>query len=152
MNDIAQVSSILFPILYADDTNIFLQGKCLNTLIEKINLELQKIVEWLKCNKLSLNFDKTHHIFFRSIRKCPATIKHLKIDNEILMHVKDTKFLGVIIDEHLNWASHIETIKCKLAREIGILCKARKILKSSTLLTLYTSFLLPYMLLHRIVG
>ena len=111
MNDIAQVSSILFPILYADDTNIFLQGKCLNTLIEKINLELQKIVEWLKCNKLSLNFDKTHYIFFRSIRKCPVKIKHLKIDNEILMHVKDTKFLGVIIDEHLNWASHIETIK-----------------------------------------
>ena len=33
VNDIAQVSSILFPILYADDTNLFPQGKCLNTLI-----------------------------------------------------------------------------------------------------------------------
>ena len=41
VNDISQVSSILFPILYADDTNLFLQGKCLNTLIEKMNLELQ---------------------------------------------------------------------------------------------------------------
>ena len=45
VNDIAQVSTISFPILYADDTNLFLQGKCLNTLIEKMNLELQKIVE-----------------------------------------------------------------------------------------------------------
>ena len=53
VNNIAQVSSILFPILYADDTNLFPQGKCLNTLIEKMNLELQKIVEWLKYNKLS---------------------------------------------------------------------------------------------------
>ena len=53
-----------------------------------MNLELQKIVEWLKCNKLSLNIDKTHYIIFRSIRKCPVTTKHLKIDNEILKHAK----------------------------------------------------------------
>ena len=44
VNDIAQVSFILFPILFADDTNLFLQGKCLNTLIEKMNLERQKNV------------------------------------------------------------------------------------------------------------
>ena len=69
VNDIAQVSSFLFPILYADDTNLSLQGKCLNTLIEKINLELQKIIEWLKCIKLSQNIDKTHYIIFRSIKK-----------------------------------------------------------------------------------
>ena len=125
-HDIAQLPSILFPILYADDTNLFLQGKCLNTLIEKINLELQKIVEWLKCNKLSLNIDKTHYIIFRSIRKCPVTRKQRKSDNENLKYVKDTKFLGVIIDEHLNWASHIKTIKCKSASGIGILRKAEE--------------------------
>ena len=45
---------------------------------------------------------------------------------------------------HTNWASHVKTISCKLARGIGILCKAIKVLKSSTLLTLYNSFLLPY--------
>ena len=49
-----------------------------------------------------------------------------------------------MIDEHLNWASHIRTIKCELACGIGILCKATKVLKSSNLLTLYNSFLLPY--------
>ena len=38
VNDIAQVSFILFPFLYADDTNVFL-----NTLIKKMNLELQKL-------------------------------------------------------------------------------------------------------------
>ena len=67
-------------------------------------------------------------------------MKHLKIDNENIKHVKDTKFWGVIIDEHLNWASHIKTIKCKIARGIGILCKARKVVNSSILLTLYNSF------------
>ena len=138
-NDIAQVSSILSPILYADDTNLFLLGKCLTTLIENESGTAKK-VEWLKCNKLSLNIDKTDYIIFRSTRKCPVTTKHLKIDNENLKHVKDTKFLGGIIDEHLNWESHIKTNKCKLACGIGILCKARKVLKSSTLLTLYNSF------------
>ena len=55
-------------------------------------------------------------------------------------HVKDTKHVSVIIDEHLNLASHIKISKCKLARGIGISCKARKLLRSSTLLTLYNSF------------
>ena len=67
-----------------------------------------------------------------------------KIDNGNLKHIKDTKCWDVRIDEHLNWASHIKTTKCKLARGIGILCKARKILKASILLTQYNSFLLPY--------
>ena len=70
-----------------------------------------------------LNIDK-HTIL--SIRKCPVTTKHLKIDNEILKHVKDSKMLGVIIDEHLNWESHIKTIKCKLARELVYCVKLEK--------------------------
>ena len=48
--------------------------------------------------------------------------------------------MGVIIDEHLNCESHIKTNKCKLARGISILCKARNVLKSTALLTLYNSF------------
>ena len=34
--------------------------------------------------------------------------------------------LGVIIDEHLNWESHIKTIKCKLAREFVYCVKLEK--------------------------
>ena len=45
-------------MLFADDTNVFLSGKNVNNLIESMNTELEKIVERLRANKLSLNVKK----------------------------------------------------------------------------------------------
>ena len=54
-----------------------------------------------------------------------------------------TKFLGVIIDQNLNFHSHISYIKGKISRSLGILYKAKKIFVKKTLLTLYNSFIHP---------
>ena len=48
INDIANVSDILFPILFADDTNALVKGRNLNQLQESVNNELQK-----NCNLVS---------------------------------------------------------------------------------------------------
>ena len=61
------------------------------------------------------------------------------MNNQTLNKVKYTKFLGVIIDEHLTWAEHINTVKTKISRGIAILCKARRVLKTSILVTLYNT-------------
>ena len=53
VNDIVEVSSVLLPILYADDTSLFLIGKNINVLIHNMNDELAKVLQWLNCNKLS---------------------------------------------------------------------------------------------------
>ena len=42
-------------ILFADDTNTFISDKCLDSLINRINIEITQISTWLKMNKLSLN-------------------------------------------------------------------------------------------------
>ena len=55
INDIINTSSILSFILFADDTNIFLSHRNLQSLINIINVELLKVSIWFKCNKLSLN-------------------------------------------------------------------------------------------------
>ena len=58
VNDISSVSTKLFSILFADDTNALAFGKDLNLLIETVNYELKKVVTWLAANKLSLNIKK----------------------------------------------------------------------------------------------
>ena len=45
----------LLPILFADDTNVFLTGKNVDQMIEIMNGELNKVFLWLNSNKLSLN-------------------------------------------------------------------------------------------------
>ena len=46
--------------LFADDSNLFFAEPCLESLKTKVNLELKSIHNWLCCNKLSLNIDKTN--------------------------------------------------------------------------------------------
>ena len=68
VNDICNVSPLLFKILIADDTCVLLSGNNLNTLIALMNTELISLNIWFKANKLSLN-TKNHFflmIFHRS--------------------------------------------------------------------------------------
>ena len=58
INDLANVSKHTFPLLYADDTNLFISGEDLPQVIHLINEELQKIAFWLKVNKLYLTLKK----------------------------------------------------------------------------------------------
>ena len=62
----AYVSNKLFTVLFADDTNLFDTNNDLKALIDDVNAELEKVINWLNANKLSLNIDKTHFILFRN--------------------------------------------------------------------------------------
>ena len=52
--------------------------------------------------------------------------------------------MGVIIDEKLNWSEHVNNLKIKLAKGSGIIRKCRVYFSIDTLLTLYYSFIYPY--------
>ena len=69
----------------------------------------------------------------------------LKIDGHKIEQTFTTKFLGVIIDSQLSWISHINYICGKIAKGIGIILKARKLFDRETLITLYYSFIYPYL-------
>ena len=144
VNDLASVSDVLFSLLFADDTNLFLEGTDVKLMQQTMNQELEKISIWLKVNKLSLNISKTHFIFFKGRKRLNEESLSLKIDGNCLNRVSETKFLGVIIDENISWKSHIYNISKKISRGIGILKKARKYLNRNVLCNLYYTFLYPY--------
>ena len=52
------VSPTLFFILFADDANLLISGKNFKILYNTMNDELNKVVNWLSVNKLSLNVKK----------------------------------------------------------------------------------------------
>ena len=53
VNDIATVSPKLFFLILADDTNVFIDGKYIVTVLKCLNEELAKLIQWLYANKLS---------------------------------------------------------------------------------------------------
>ena len=146
VNDISLVSNVILPILFADDTNVFLTGKNVEDLIMSMNKELDKIVKWLYANKLSLNVKKTHYLVFRSSGMAkPIFISALQICGEHIKEDFKTKFLGVILDNKLTWIYHIQYIKNKIAKGIGVICRAKRLLNVKTLSTLYYCFVYPYL-------
>ena len=146
VNDLANVSKLLFLIMFADDTNIFVTGKNINNMIQILNSELMKIVEWMNANKISLNVKKTQFMIVSGSKTVSQGMDDVKINGNKIEMVNCTKFLGVYIDNKLSWAKHIAYIKSKISKAIGIICKARKKLDKAILLTLYYSFVQPYFL------
>ena len=109
-----------------------------------MNAELKKLVIWLQANKLSLNIDKTNYMI-ASQRKKIQPVKNLSIKSITIKRVFCINFYGVMTDANLSWPSHIYYIKNKISKSVGILCMARKMLKSNSLLALYYSFIYPYL-------
>ena len=108
----------LFPILFADDANLFKEETKLETL-ELVWIMNYYISLWLEVNKPLRNCKKTHHIIFRK-RKNSFNSK-LSIDGESINEIDQTKFLGILIDDKLRWKQHIAYISGKISGGIGLL-------------------------------
>ena len=48
----------MMPLLFADDTNLFSSGHDISKVQQEAEADLNKISEWLKVNKLSLDINK----------------------------------------------------------------------------------------------
>ena len=139
---------IFFAIMYADDTSLVVNGKDLNALIQLLNTALIDLCTWFKANRLSLNTTKTFYMIFHRAR-----IKHMSgvadsivMDNTILAKTSSLKYLGVIVDHKLNWIEHISYVRNKVSKGIGIMYKARRFLNKKSLLSLYHSYIYPYLI------
>ena len=145
INDLCNVCGNSLPILFADDSNIFTVGKTLDDIEKLINKELADISMWLNANRLSLNIKKTQYMVFSRKKRTDKKI-YIKINNHSISETKSSKFLGVYIDNCLNWKKHLSYTASKLARGIGILLKCRKYLNNNSMVLLYYSFIYPFLI------
>ena len=66
----------------------------------------------------------------------------IKIDNLVLKQVKEAKLLGVIIDNKLNWKSHIENVINKISNVTGVVYRIRNLCDAHSMKHVY--YLLGY--------
>lgn len=111
--------------------------------MDTVRTELKTLVKWFDNNRLSINLNKTKYIIFgnKTINK-PCQLKIADIEIE---RVCATKFLGVVIDNKLNWKSHINILKSKISKIVAILYKIKPCVNQNALYILYNSLILPYL-------
>ena len=156
MNDIHTVSDNLNFILYADDTTLispmcsFTRGcNCNIELISTlINSELNKIADWLAVNKLLLNVQKTKFMIFHYRQRVLTEndIPCLMINNTLIERVTEFNFLGLTVNEYMNWNSHVKKIaKYKISRTLGVMNRLKRYLPISAMKLMYDSLILSHL-------
>ena len=109
INDFQRSSSVLSFIFFADGSSVFFSHKCPQIMLNTVNEEFRKVMKWINANKLSLNLQKTNYILFSNpVNILPGEVA---FNNNPIEKVTSTKFLGIYIDEKLNWKTHVDNIK-----------------------------------------
>ena len=150
VNDLPKASNF-DTRLFADDTALLLTHSNLTTL-NKVNSEFSKIENWLNANKLSLNYSKTKYLLYTPKSKDSQLYNFtVKTKGIKLERCKTAKYLGVILDEKLNWEPQIKHLKQKLSQSLGIIAKMWHYLNQKNMISLYYAFFYSH-ILYGILG
>ena len=117
-------SNVLSFVLFADDTTVYVQNDSIGSAIKLQNWQnatlrnivsnatlqnwqckLAKVALWFDSNKLAVNVNKTQMMMLS--HKKFSLQNEVILWNEVEHRVNKAKFLGVIVDQHLNWKDHI---------------------------------------------
>jgi len=138
-NDLPNYITDVKTILFADDTTIYITSDDINNMYDTMNVQLETLTDWFKANKLSLNVNKTNHMFLHHKRNPPTVNKTVKIDNQIINKIDSVKFLGVHIDHKLQWHDHIKLCANKIRSGLYALNASKRYMSKANLCTLYFS-------------
>ena len=142
INDLPTVSGFSCS-LFADDACLGLSDSCPKSLESNVNKELIKISNWMKTNKICINYGKT--VFMIVTNKTLNTKFQIQIDNSNIEEVKSAKYLGVIIDNKLNWKNQIDSVTKKLSTGCWAIAKLRPFVNLKTLKTIYYTLIYPHL-------
>ena len=68
----------------------------------------------------------------------------IRIDDQIIERVDQTKSLGLFIDAHLSWCKHVEEICKKVSSAIGALKRVRPFISKETAIQIYNALIIPH--------
>lgn len=126
--------------LYADDTTITYANNDVNVNVFHANADMRVLSIFFSINGLTINSSKTYFVNFKSHQKRIQNRCKIVINGTEIEQKQSIKFLGVNIDQHLNWKVHIDQLKMVLSRTAGVLNRLRKILPEKVKSNIYFSF------------
>ena len=130
-------------ILFADDTTIYITHNNNRYMEWCVQEDLNKLDDWFKTNKLTLNVAKSNCILFNR-NKTRMSI-NLTINDVTLPTLHSTKFLGVWIDDHFNWTEHTNKLILKLKRNLNLLRVSKNFLTMEAKRTIYYAHLYSHL-------
>jgi hypothetical protein len=145
INDLSDCLIYAKGILFADDTTLYQSSNNISELHINMNLEMCRLADWFRANKLLLNAMKSNYMFFTNVRIGQNYNYQIRIGNDLIERKTCVKFLGIHIDDHLTWHDHIKICKSKIAGSIYVISRIKHIIPRKYIRTLYFTMIYPYL-------
>ena len=110
---------------FADDGTIKVTGYSTEECLANMDLVIKSVENWVSKNRMIINCqpDKTEMICFSTAEKNKSLVPtSFQICGNEIKLVKQTKALGLIIDEDLNFIEHGKAVYKKLAKKWATIC------------------------------
>lgn len=138
INDIGKIFKNTNHLLYADDTK-FYRSIVTDNDCHKLQSDIDELSKYCDENQLFLNIEKCSIISYT--RKQSPIEFNYTLGNNSLKRIKTIRDLGIIMDNQINFETHIDTIINRALRSLGFICRVSKPFQSLlTLKILYYSF------------
>ena len=92
---------------------------------------------WFQDNELDINISETKYVLINNKDTELANNLSLSINGNILEQVNEFQYLGITIDDSLNWSSQIENLKKKLNKSVYLFLNVKHEVSLPYLMTLY---------------
>ena len=102
-----------------------------------VSKDLKFLVQWLNANIFSLNVAKTEVIFRRKKKQLDCDHLNLKFCGKKLTPSNYLRYLGINLDEYLNWSTHINHLSQKLVKVNAVLCKLQHFVNVATIKSIH---------------
>jgi hypothetical protein len=109
------LNTLAAPIIFADDASAIISSKNLDDFCMLSNRAVSLMGKWFAVNKLPLNLDKTNTIKFITYHS-PQFPIGIGYEDKYIEESVYTKFLGLQIDSHFNWKTHVNHLVPKLTQ------------------------------------
>ena len=145
INDVVQAKGNLMLNMYADDCILFKSGNNWNLMCDSIQLDLDNINSWCVRNRLKLSESKSELLHIGSIQKLGLVDRNRNINlgNVPLQFVDRYKYLGIILDKHMDLTSYLSVVKKNVSNHLLKLRKIRKYVPQDCAVRIYKQTILP---------
>ena len=125
LNDCESCLKLSKAYLYADGTEVSFSSSNASDVMQSFQAELENISEWMRMNKLSIHPKKTVLMVINHPRSQNNLLElpPFYMDTTRMEQVHKTKYLGVTVDNSLNWNEQYKSVKGKVAGGLASLRK-----------------------------
>ena len=127
--------------LYADGTVIHSMGNNVNDVQENLQLNVNNFMSWCENNQLTINTKKIKVMVFGSRHNIKKT---QNISISILQMVPTYKYLGIHLDQTLNFNYHLKNVVNQISHKLYVFNKIQRFLNEKAALNVYKSMILRY--------